>query len=46
MKSREYEIGPDDRARGAVQLKHLGSHDQQSVARADLVGAVTSLLSH
>ncbi len=39
-------IGPDDRARGAVQLKHLGSHDQQSVARAGLVDAVTSLLSH
>ena len=38
-------IGPDDRARGEVQLKDLASHRQLSARRADAVGAVAALLA-
>ncbi len=38
-------IGPDDRARGEVQLKDLASHRQLAVSRADAVGAVATLLA-
>ena len=35
-------IGPDDRARGEVQLKDLGAKTQQSVPRDAVVGALAS----
>lgn len=38
-------IGPDDRARGEVQLKDLASKAQESVARADVVATLVSHLS-
>ena len=38
-------IGPDDRARGEVQLKDLASHRQLAAKRSDAVGAVTALLA-
>ena len=38
-------IGPDDRARGEVQLKDLASHDQLAAKRSDTVGAVAALLA-
>ncbi len=38
-------IGPDDRARGEVQLKDLASHDQLAAKRSDIVGAVAALLA-
>ena len=38
-------IGPDDRARGEVQLKDLASHRQLAAKRSDVVGAVTALLA-
>jgi histidyl-tRNA synthetase len=34
-------IGPDDRARGEVQLKDLGAKSQRAVPRQDLVGQLT-----
>ena len=38
-------IGPDDRARGEVQLKDLASHTQLAAKRSDAVGAVAALLA-
>jgi histidyl-tRNA synthetase len=35
-------IGPDDRARGEVQLKHLADKTQQSVPRDAVAGALAS----
>jgi histidyl-tRNA synthetase len=38
-------IGPDDRARGEVQLKDLAGHRQLAAKRSEAVGAVTTLLA-
>ena len=38
-------IGPDDRARGEVQLKDLTSHNQMAARRSDVVAAVAALLA-
>jgi histidyl-tRNA synthetase len=38
-------IGPDDRARGEVQIKDLASHEQRAASRSEAVGAVTALLA-
>jgi len=38
-------IGPDDRARGEVQVKDLASHTQLAAKRTDAVGAVAALLA-
>jgi histidyl-tRNA synthetase len=38
-------IGPDDRARGEVQIKDLASHRQLAAKRSDAVGAVAALLA-
>lgn len=38
-------IGPDDRARGVVQLKDLAAKTQESVPGADLVSRISSLIS-
>ena len=40
-------IGPDDRARGEVQLKDLAAKTQESVARKDIAAVLgTRLTSH
>ncbi|MGH7583915.1 MAG: His/Gly/Thr/Pro-type tRNA ligase C-terminal domain-containing protein, partial [Gemmatimonadales bacterium] len=38
-------IGPDDRARGEVQLKDLGTKTQSSVTREELIPRLVSLLA-
>jgi histidyl-tRNA synthetase len=38
-------IGPDDRARGEVQIKDLAGHRQLAAKRPDAVDAVTTLLA-
>jgi len=38
-------IGPDDRARGEVQIKDLAGHRQLAAKRSDAVDAVTTLLA-
>ena len=38
-------IGPDDRARGEVQVKDLAGHKQLAVKRQDAVSAVAALLA-
>jgi histidyl-tRNA synthetase len=38
-------IGPDDRARGEVQVKDLVGHRQLAARRDDAVSAVTTLLA-
>jgi histidyl-tRNA synthetase len=37
-------IGPDDRARGEVQLKDLATKSQQAVGRVALVGALAAIV--
>ena len=38
-------IGPDDRARGEVQVKHLAGEGQHAVPLADVAGRLAALLS-
>jgi histidyl-tRNA synthetase len=37
-------LGPDESARGVVQVKDLGSGEQQEIARADVVEALSAAL--